>query len=242
MIDQERSESGSPIYRHQPTEPGIHPPDAAGVHLEAITAHLENHLGGCEMVYHELISDLVHLDVLHFPPTDDRPFHTLVTSGVSDRAMNVPAGLESMSHVELMINLPAKWPMEQSDWKNENNYWPIRWLKMIGRMPHQYNTWIGWGHTIPNGDPAEPIADTNFIGVMLSPPYWKDTDFFQLTTDDETCISFFNLVPLYREEMDLKLQKGAEPLEDLLEKNQAATLLNPKRKNVAKKRRWFGLG
>ncbi|MCG6158576.1 suppressor of fused domain protein [Rubinisphaera margarita] len=242
MIDEERSESGSPIYRHQAAEPGIHPPDNVGVHLEAITAHLEKHLGACEMVYHEIVSDLVHLDVLQFPPTDDRPFHTLVTSGVSDKPMNVPAGLESMSHVELMINLPAKWPMKQSDWDNENHYWPLRWLKMIGRMPHQYNTWIGWGHTIPNGDPAEPIADTNFIGVMLSPPYWKDTDFFQMTADDETSISFFNLVPLYREEMDLKLQKGAEPLEDLLEKNQAATVLNPKRKNVAKKRRWFGLG
>jgi hypothetical protein len=56
----------------------------------------ETHLGEIHDVYHELISDLVHIDIHHVAPDDERPFHTLVTSGMSDLPMTVPEGVEAL--------------------------------------------------------------------------------------------------------------------------------------------------
>lgn len=241
MTDSERSESGSPIYRHQARDDEqLTPPEDAATHLEAIEAHLEKHVGKVETVFHELLSDLVHLDVLFLPAHAEMPHHTLVTSGVSDKPMDVPEGMEQVKYAELMISLPADWPLDQKSFKDEAHYWPIRWLKMIGRLPHQYNTWIGWGHTIPNGDPAEPIANTQFTGAMLVPPYWLPPEFFQLPINDDDQICFYNLVPLYSEELDLKLKKGADALEALFEKHEIGHVVDKDRWNVARKTGWFG--
>ena len=62
-MSEEKSESGSPIYRHEAREQEWVPPESSAVHLEAIESHLEDHIGEIETVYHELVSDLVHLDV-----------------------------------------------------------------------------------------------------------------------------------------------------------------------------------
>ncbi len=239
MDDIERSESGERIYRHKARERKWQVPEDSTSHLQEIEAHLEQHLGKVETVYHEIVSDVIHLDVLVLPASPDKAFHTLVTSGVSDRPMQVPEGMEGFSHAELMINLPSEWPLDHESFKKEDNYWPVRWLKQVGRLPHDYDTWVGWGHTIPNGDPAEPIANTRFTGVMLSPPYWLSPDFFQLETGSGETISFYNMVPLYQEEMDLKLKKGAEVLERLFEKDGIGWVVDVGRKNVAKKKGWF---
>lgn len=60
-----------------------------------------------------------------------------------------------------------------------------------------------------------------------------------LTTAAGETISFYMLVPLYAEEMDLKLKKGAEHLEQKLEKAGIGSVLDPRRPNVAKRRGWF---
>ena len=229
----ERSESGAPILRHEAREREFALPEHSAKHLEEIEAHVEKHIGKIETTFHELVSDLVHLDVLFVPGTDDRPFHVLVTSGVGDERMAVPEGLEQFDGVELLIALPADWPLSEESLKDEANYWPIRWLKTVGRLPHEYDTWIGWGHTIPNGDPAEPIANTRFIGVMLTPPYELPTDFFQLETKSGETITFFVMMPLYQEEMDLKLKQGAEEIEDRFERAGIGFVLDTTRPNVA---------
>ncbi len=235
----ERSESGSPIYRHAARERDWSLPRNPGEHLQEVEAHVERHIGKVELVFHELLSDLIHLDVLYVPATADRPYHTLVTSGVSDEPMKVPEGMEKFNRAELLIALPPDWPLSDKAFQNEANYWPVRWLKQIGRLPHQYSTWIGWGHTIPNGDPAEPIANTNFVGVMVAPPYWLPSEFFQLHTAGDETISFYNLVPLYQEEMELKLQKGADELEERFEAEHVGFILNTGRTNVVRKKGLF---
>jgi hypothetical protein len=237
--DIERSESGSPIYRHKPREQAWEAPQHPGKYLDEIDAHVERYIGKVETVFHEILSDMVHLDVHFVPATKERPFHVLVTSGVSDEPMNVPEGMEEFRRAELLMALPRHWPLTQEDFKREENYWPVRWLKQIGRLPHEYNTWIGWGHSIPNGDPAEPIANTDFIGVMVTPAQWLPMEFFQLTANDGEKISFYELVPLYQEEIDLKMKQGAEELEERLAKVGGGVALDVKRPNVAKKKGWL---
>jgi len=235
----EFSEGGTPILRHEHREREWTVPQHHGEHLEEIEKHLEKHVGKVATVFHEIVSDLIHLDVLFVTASKDRPYHLLVTSGVSDEPMHVPEGAEQYRRAELMIALPETWPLEGDEAKEEKNYWPVRWLKFVGRLPHEYNTWIGWGHSIPNGDPAEPIADTKFVGVTLAPPYWLTEDFFQLQTKSGERISFYSMIPLYAEEMDLKLKKGADELDRRFAKAGIGYVLDTNRPNVALKRGWF---
>lgn len=231
--DEERSMSGAPIWRHAARETDWTAPTDVGVHLEEIEAHLAKFVGPIEMVYHEVLSDLVHLDVLHVKVGGERPYNLLCTSGMSDLPMTVPEGLDEHRRAELVIALPEEWPLTQEAFKDESNYWPVRWLKQLGRLPHEYKTWLGWGHSVPNGDPAEPIADTNFTGVILLPPYWLGADFFRFQTKAGETMSLFNVVPLHQEEMDLKLRDGLEELEERFEQREIDFVLDVGRKNVA---------
>lgn len=237
----ERSESGSPIYRYQDNDRGWTPPKSYGDYLEAIEAHLAKFIAPVEIVYHEILSDLVHLDILMIPPAEDRPFHVLVTSGMSDLPMTVPEGAEEYRRAELLIALPAEWPLDQADLKDDRNDWPIRWLKMLGRLPHEYQTWLGYGHSVPNGDPAVPIADTGFTGVTLTCVEWLPFEFFRMDAGEGDAVHFYQMTPLYPEEMALKLSKGPETLGDLFKERGIGFVLDVDRPNVAKRKRWFGL-
>jgi Suppressor of fused protein (SUFU) len=214
-------------------------PENPALHLAEIEAHVQRYLGPVESVFHEIASDLIHLDVLFIPPGPNRDYQTLVTSGASDLVMRVPQGMERHNRAEVLISLPAGWPLDQQSLKNEDFYWPIRLLKYVGRFPHEYNTWMGWGHTIANGDRGERIANTNFTGVMLSAPYWLGPEFFRLETSTADTICFYSLVPLYQEEIDLKLRMGAKALEELFDRFSIGQVVDIARANVAKKPGWF---
>jgi hypothetical protein len=208
----------------------IEPSESEG-YRDAIHAHLEAHIGPVHRVFHELISEIVHIDIVWIPPTPDRPYHVLATTGVSDQPMTVPAGRERWRRAELLMVLPPDWPM--TAWDNDSNYWPIRWLKIVGRLPHQNQTWIGWGHTIPHQHPPQPIADTAFTSVLLLPPYGFPSEFFQLTAPDGEPISFYQVVPLYPEELDLVLSQGTDALEQRFEDQDIDFILDVDRTNVA---------
>ena len=237
--EEETTKSGAPIYRHQERESGRQAPSDEGRNLEAIDRHVQQHIGEVATVLHEIASDLVHVDVLYVAATPERPYQVFVTSGMSDLAMTTPEGVESFDRAELLIVLPESWPVTSESVHDENWYWPIRWLKYVARLPHQYKTWIGWGHTIPNGDPPESIANTGFVGVMASLPYWLSEDFHQLKADSGDTVRFYHLVPLYREEMELKLDLGAEELEERMDKAKIGFAIDTGRPNVAKRKRWF---
>lgn len=237
--EQAESDARAGILRHAARDRPWTPPTQVGEFMEEIESHLTKHVGPVETVFHEIVSDLVHLDVHFIPATDERPVHVLFTTGVSDRPMTVPAGAEEYARAELLIQLPRHWPLTSPDFDDEKNYWPIRWLKTIGRLPHEYDTWIGWGHTIPNGDPPEPIADTKFVGFLLMPPMGLSPEVFRLQTRAGPFVHVYQLVPLYPEEMDLKLQKGSDEIERRFEKEKLSLIVDANRKNVAKRRGWF---
>jgi hypothetical protein len=235
----EVSKGGSVMYQHAERRSGFELAIGDEQTIEAIGDHLKQ-LGEPGMVWHELISDLVHIDVHTIEPTDERPFHTLVTSGMSDRAMTVPPECEDLRHAELMLSLPADWPLTREAFENEANYWPMRLLKMLARFPHEYETWLGWGHTIPNGDPAEPFSDgTKLCCALLLSPVLVPEGFSELKIDDERTVHFYSLIPIYKEEMDFKLEKGTDALVERFIEHQVTELLNPNRPNVCKKKGWW---
>ena len=206
---------------------------------EEIKAHIEEHVGKIRTGFQEKWGDTSSPDILFVRATLEQPFHIFFTCGVSDNPMNVPEGMEEYSRAELAIALPQSWPLGGKSIKNDESIWPLRWLKRVGRLPQDQKTWIGKGHTISNGDPWEPIADTNFTGVLVSPPFGLPQEFSQLQTRQGVNILFYLLIPLYKEEMDLKLRKGSQALEKLLHKHDTDFVLDLQRTNVAKKKSWF---
>lgn len=216
--------------RHTPRE---RPFELVGADEEteaAVVAHITAHLGPVDWVYHELLSDLVHIDVHVVAPTEERDCHTLVTCGMSDRAMAVPAEQDSPPFAELMIHLPPDWPLSLEAFGDERNFWPVRWLKFLARMPHEYDTWVDAWHTMPNGAPPAPFAEnTALCALMLTPPVFAPPEFAVLTTPAGKEIAFHEILPLHADELALKLDHGTDALIDRLDAGGVRPVVDPTR-------------
>jgi hypothetical protein len=201
--------------------------------------HLHDQLGGDCSVFHELISDTIHLDVLVFPATDERRHHVLVTQGMSALPMTVPEGAEEFRFCELLLALPPEWVIDGEEADEERWYWPMRLLKSIARLPHLYETWIGVGHTIPNGDPPEAYTEGNELCCSIVTPltlFPEAMESCQLSEDKKVWL--YGLVPLFDDEMRYKLQHGYEGLFGKMEDRKLNELLEPQRRSVLAKRFW----
>ncbi|HEX8832684.1 MAG TPA: suppressor of fused domain protein, partial [Abditibacteriaceae bacterium] len=113
----EVSPSGAEILRHQANDREFE--FAAGDEelINAIGDHIETYIGPVETVFHEIISDLVHIDVHIVKATPERPFHVLVTSGMAALPMNAPE--TGLRFAELCVFLPASWPLDGEKWRDE---------------------------------------------------------------------------------------------------------------------------
>jgi len=225
--------SGHPVEHYGGPKTFTPPPGELGV--DAIARHIERHLGPVASVFHEFISDAVHLDVHWVKPTPARPYHFLATSGMSDRAMNIPGRVDAPRHIELVVTLPERWWIGEEAFESDNWYWPVRQLKTLARFPHKYDTWLGEGHTVTNDDPPQPLAPgTRLCGALLLPPQHVPQAFRELRIDGGKTIRFLAVVPLYEEEMALKIRDGTAALVDLLRKHGVTDVVEPARKSVAR--------
>jgi hypothetical protein len=230
---EERSESGAPVYRHERRERDFELASGDDASIEVIARHVERHVGKPAWVFHEIISDLVHLDVHIVGPTQQRNYYTLVTTGMSDRPMTPPADLPECRYAELLICLPPDWPLSEEAFKDEANYWPVRWLKLLSRLPHEYQTWLWEGHTVPNGDPPRPFAKTTKLccALLLEPTLFGE-EFPRLEVGPEKAVHFFSLVPIHGAEMDFKLRNGVDALVERLDDAGVTELLDVRRASV----------
>jgi Suppressor of fused protein (SUFU) len=229
----EFSESGDRMYRHKPREKPFEMVLGDAGHIKLVDNHIAKYVGKPKTVFHEIMSDLVHIDVHLVTPTPNRNFNALVTSGMSARSMKAPEGHEEFSYSELVIYLPANWPLSQEDFKDERNYWPLRLLKTLARMPHEYDTWLGAGHTV-HGNKVEPYApNTQFCCALIAPILLPPKGFSALTVSPEMKIHFYAVVPLYKEEMEMKNKKGVVSLYNLFNRHKISQVLDLKRRNVA---------
>mgnify|MGYP000954300983 FL=1 len=216
------SPSGSPVYRHTPGQHGFRAPAEPSARRDALDAHVARFLGEDYTVWHEVISDLVHLDVYMWRPNEARPLFTFMTVGMSDLPMSTPHELSKQGltpYAELMLSLPADWPVPTGSdavipWDDENAYFPVRALKSLGRLPHEYGTWLGFGHTVPNGDPPEPVCDgTDLVSWLVLPPMTLSPEFRTVSSPDGM-VDIMALVAITADELDLKLRAGVDALFD----------------------------
>ncbi|MBE6504098.1 MAG: suppressor of fused domain protein [Methanobrevibacter sp.] len=165
-------------------------------------------------VFHELYSPDIHLDILIVPPTEEKNYYTLITRGIGAYRMNVPSILKDLEleRMELVIKLPPDWNF---DFKKEDNYWVVRQLKILGRLPIENNCWLGNGHTFSHSENNDvPLSPTsNFTAsVLIDAKESLSNDFF---INNKERINFYQILPLYKEEVEF--YKNQHDLDKLLE-------------------------
>jgi hypothetical protein len=128
----EISESGAPIFRHALANREFTAPEVDDDAKERFEQHIEEHIGNIAGVFHEIVSDLVHIDVYHVLPTDEKPYHTLITHGMSDMAMNAPENAMSYRYAELMCQLPPSFDFSDNGIEDEKNYWALGNVNLTG--------------------------------------------------------------------------------------------------------------
>ncbi len=196
-----KKESGSPAKE---PELSVYTPEQ----LDAVQAHIQKNFGACDRILQEKTPSGIRVDIAVVPPTNERDFYTLVTVGMGARKMDVPQQLKGRAdRAELVFCLPSHWNMESTE---ETWYWPMRWMKILARLPLREVSWLGWGHVLPG---AKPLAENTKLSgmILLAPGYFgKEAEVCSLPGGE--MVRFYQMIPLYPEEMQFKQEHDVQAL------------------------------
>jgi hypothetical protein len=103
--NQELSPGGTKIIRNQYEREDIKGTSFLSEHeINNIQNHIEKYVGKIEKVFHEIISEKVHIDICLVNPTNNKNYYTLITMGMSTLPMKNPN--KKCRFMELYICLP----------------------------------------------------------------------------------------------------------------------------------------
>lgn len=197
--------------------------------LNALEQFIEARFGAFPNVFHEIVSPDIHVDIAIVEPTNERNYYTLITMGMGARRMRVPKALprRDLARAELVVCLPPDWKINDP---SEAWYWPLQWLKILARLPAAENTWLGGGHTIANGGPF--AGNTALCGVLLANPalFFPAGEASACALPNGEKVNFYQMIPLYEEEMDFARANCAASLMERL--GEAAMIVDVRRPNV----------
>ena len=200
----------------------------------AALAAIQARFGEIGKILREVVAPEIRVDLCVVEPSSQRPYITLVTCGMGAREMPVPHELREHSRAELVFMLPEDWDIGGRD---ECGYWPLRWLKLLARLPWEEESWLGWGHTVPNGEPF--AENTDYSSVLLLDAYipeeaGKETPGSSfLIPDSCKTVRFYQCFALYDEELDFQLEYGVQALlERFAQAGALSPVLNLARENL----------
>lgn len=250
------SPGGVPLVRAGPRVRGLGNVEADLPRMDCVVSHFERWVGKATQVFHEPRSELVHLDVHAIPARADYPFLTLFTTGMSQRPMPAaPTCGHVVRRLELMMTLPSSWELppptcrchagaEPAQKRRRrgpglvDRTWPVRELLAVARYVHERASFVGSGHTLPNGDPPRRYGrGTRFCCTLVLPSVIAPPQIQRVVGPDREEIEILALWPLYREEVDLKLNVGHDALLNRLERFGITELVDVRRVNAATARR-----
>jgi hypothetical protein len=219
MIER-RSKAGERLtYHTDRAQQGWIEEDAAL--LASVTRHAEAHYGPVTEIVHDPFPVYAHVDLLIVAPNERVPGITVVTAGMSQRPM------DGEHYAELMMILPPTMPRDA---------WPYRVIHQLASFPHEFDTLLWVGHTIPNGDPARPYGPgTDLCGAVIAPQVInEDAETFQHAGHDVALLTFW---PLHQAEMRVKLDRGMDAFWDMTDEARLIECIDPERPSAAPKRR-----
>ncbi len=185
--------------------------------------HLERYAGPIALRWENL---------LVVPASENRACHLVVTDNLSDAPM--PRAKPEWQWAELCALLPADWPLDPEIWRSDPDFgWPLRELQRLVKFPRASNTWLGFGHSIPNGNPPQPFApSTKQCASFLIPPLELPEKFARLRLDDGEVLNFWAIVPLYPTELAVKINQKAPTLIEKLSNKGIGDIIDPTRDDV----------
>jgi len=203
---------GSRVVRHEyASKREIGPAGEPGWQEER-KAYYETWLGTDEFVYHEPVPRKPHIDIHVIPPRPEkgREYYTFVTDGMSDVRMQVPDEMGAeVGRSEIIAYLKD---FEGEPGEKEPPVF-IKYLFFMGTFPFNFNTWLDWYHTIPNGDPPKPIVPGSALTTaFFLPPIAEPGEFADGLRLGGDPVRFLWLTFLTDAECRLKLERGAEAL------------------------------
>lgn len=207
----------SELYYKEPAAPGKKRPVRTTPYEKEIHAHMQRVFPHREeKVFYEQSPEFLQVEIHMLEAPAKTDFHVLYTVGMSALPMTLPPELlpqyQGLERCELVVLLPPEWQLPLAeDGRTENRlWWPVHILRYLSRFPHEYKTWLGWGHTVPNSAAYEPYDEsTQLCGTLLAALQEEISVFY---AKDGTQINFYNLIPLYKEEMEGQQKEGTEVL------------------------------
>lgn len=203
-----------------------------------LTQAVEDHLNRCypgrpQEIFGEVISPWVKVNVHVAPPTRDYPVRRLVTSGMAEKPMSTPPGSKAPRHAELTVALPDLWPLRGKALRKRRNRWPIEMLSWMGRVPHEFGTYLYDGHTVTNGMPMGPFGpNTKLCGALIMPPQLASDEFCSFKCPDGRKVEVLAVIPLHEDEMYFARDESVEELIERLDAAGVTDVIDPRRPSV----------
>lgn len=140
---------------------------------------------------------------------------------------------------ELMMLIPKEIEFDQVYSGQNKNDWIISILKQSAKFPHFFDTWVGIGHTLQAEMDMSPYSrETKFVGALILPPVTFGKDFTEIHKNGRK-INIYNVFPLYKDELEFKIENGYNKMLDLLIEANGKEVLDMKRKSlISKKSLW----
>lgn len=202
---------------------------------ESLTSYLEAELGALEGMHTEIVPDDPPVDLLVVAPTPERNCRVVVTCGMAAAPMDPPPDFAAYRRAELVLCLPDGWPLGGDAGAAAS--WPLAMLRRAARVPRWLDTWLFAGHTMPNGDPAEPWGPaTELCGAIATAPRLAFDGQARVDLGAGERIDLLGLVPLYEDELRFKLDCGGAAMVERLRAGGVTELLDPVRSSVAPER------
>jgi hypothetical protein len=176
----------------------------------------------------------VHVAINVIRPNDRDPHLTLFTTGMSDRALEVPKGQEEYQYAELLMRLPGAWPHPRDRGAGDDTFWPFEWLRKVAYYPHLNETWLGGAMTIiSSDDPPVPLGpNTKQTCLLLLANFM---DWSPIVVEGDKKVRIYTVIPIFTEERDFEIKHGIKPLFERLQKRGYLDAVNVARKSVATK-------
>jgi hypothetical protein len=172
----------------------------------------------------------VSLPLLKIRMEGKRPVTLIMTDGLSQKKMKLPAQSNEFDQVELYWALPEYWDL--SDLSNPNTNWIFHWLNKLIRHLLDKDVWLGHGHTFQ----CQPLSLTmKQEYLMLMKPLIVN-DVLSKAQEATKNVGFLAIVPLFKTEFDFKQQKGTNSLVTKMTEGGVSELLDDYRESLLKKR------
>lgn len=196
-------------------------------HAAALEEHYERFFGPpSPILIHERKSLGVHIDTYLYPPTDDRPFITAATIGMSALPLGEEPlcedcrakGIEQKHRAELLMYLDPNW-----DYEDVVGPYPMAMMAYVARYPHVTEGGFGSGISYEFPESLVPEGSLLTNGHIRELVYesldddWEDFQNAKLP-DGESCHLYW-LIPITRAECYIKRTQDPAALNEILTDN-----------------------